>query len=159
DADLQHARQRHRPHASIRIVNGAPYHAEDSALLLYALASHHGIASRDHRILVPPSARSDDASARFTALKDIRLRAPVPHPETKDCSFVDQKQVIRAWALASAYLVRDAQPGLVDISMHTSSKSLHPLLEYLTCKTCKKILQDKIKDDMVLRATVKVLQT
>ncbi|CAA7263836.1 unnamed protein product [Cyclocybe aegerita] len=48
---------------------------------------------------------------RFTALKNILLQPPHPHPPTKECDFIQQRKLTRAWALVSAYLAWDARPG------------------------------------------------
>ena len=48
---------------------------------------------------------------RNGALRDILLVPPLPHPQTKECSFADQKRLTRAWALVSAYLAWEARSG------------------------------------------------
>uniref|UniRef100_A0A8H7XPF2 Uncharacterized protein n=1 Tax=Psilocybe cubensis TaxID=181762 RepID=A0A8H7XPF2_PSICU len=108
----------------------APLYPLDS----YALAAHHHLAPlastvSSHLLSHDMSTVSDEMaerigpvylkrllllhSGRFTALKDILLHAPEPHPETDTCSFEEQRKVTRAWALVSAYLVWDAKPGRV----------------------------------------------
>ncbi|PPQ90285.1 hypothetical protein CVT25_013110 [Psilocybe cyanescens] len=148
----------------------APLYPLDS----YALAAHHRIAAlaatvSAHLLSHDLSTVSDTMaerigpvylkrllllhSDRFAALKDILLRTPVPHSATRSCGFEDQKKVARAWALVSAYLVWDARP---DMSTITLGNALNPLLEHLTCKSCEKALEDKIRDVMVRWIAVKV---
>ncbi|KAH9478582.1 hypothetical protein JR316_0009039 [Psilocybe cubensis] len=166
--------------AETLIASGTPIyelllsHAPLYPLDAYALAAHHGIAAlastvSTHLLSHDMRTISDDMAERigpiylkrllllhtnrFRALKDILLRAPIPHPETPECSFTAQKKVTRAWALVSAYLVWDVKP---DTSTHTLSQSLNPLLDHVTCKECEKILKDKIKEVMVRWTAVKV---
>lgn len=107
-------------------------HAPLYPLNSYALAAHYDIATlactvSSHLLSYDLTTVSDEMaerigsvylkklmllhSTRFKALKDILLQAPMPHPETSDCSLVDQRKMTRAWALVSAYLVWDAKPG------------------------------------------------
>jgi len=100
---------------------------------VYALAAHHDLAElaidTSSHLLSHPLATIDDATAtrigpvyrkrllslhiiRLGALKDILLAPPHPHAPTKDCDFVRQKQLTRAWALVAAYLAWEARPGL-----------------------------------------------
>ena len=48
---------------------------------------------------------------RTEALKRILLQPPHPHPPTPWCDFTEQKKLVRAWALATAYLAWEARPG------------------------------------------------
>jgi hypothetical protein len=49
---------------------------------------------------------------RSDALKSILLHPLHPHPPTGECDFVEQKTLARSWALSTAYLAWDAQPGM-----------------------------------------------
>lgn len=108
-------------------------HAPLFPIELYALAGHHdlktiAIATSSHLLSYPLSNITDDIAERigavylkrllslhvnrFNSLKQILLIPPHPHPETKDCTFEEQKKLTRAWALVSAYLAWDARIGL-----------------------------------------------
>ncbi len=101
-------------------------------LPLYALAGHYGlhdlaVATSSHLLSYPLSNLPDDVAVhmgavylkkllslyldRFNSLKQILLQPPYPHPATKECSFIDQRRLTRAWALVAAYLAWDARPG------------------------------------------------
>lgn len=49
---------------------------------------------------------------RLDALKRILLPPPMSHTPSMTCDFVGQKQLTRAWALATAYLAWEAKPGV-----------------------------------------------
>ncbi|GAW09464.1 hypothetical protein LENED_011619 [Lentinula edodes] len=83
---------------------------------------------------------------RSDALKRILLQPPHPHAPTPWCDFADQKNLTRAWALASAYLAWDARP---DVSTGFLEAALTPLVEHLSCDLCKQGLKDRIKNLIV----------
>ncbi|KAG2009841.1 hypothetical protein CC2G_012723 [Coprinopsis cinerea AmutBmut pab1-1] len=112
-------------------------HAPHSPVEIYALASHHNItalaeAASSHLLAFPCSNISDQQAlkmgpvylmrllllqhARVATLKELLTLPPQFHPETKQCKIVDQKKMIRAWALASASLIWEARPGVYLIS-------------------------------------------
>lgn len=107
---------------------------------------------------------------RSTDLKAILLLPPHPHPPVENCDFEDQRKLTRAWALASAYLVWDSCLGAhrlprtfaftndlnADLSTHGMEAALKPLMEDLTCKLCRRILKEKIRNVVVKWATAKV---
>lgn len=101
-------------------------------LPLYTLAGHHdlydlAVATSSHLLSYPLSNLTDEVVEqmgalylkklmclhleRFNALKQILLQPPHPHPASKECSFMDQRRLTRAWALVAAYLAWDARPG------------------------------------------------
>ncbi|TFK65549.1 hypothetical protein BDN72DRAFT_889355 [Pluteus cervinus] len=90
---------------------------------------------------------------RFNALREMLLSPPHPHPSTKDCNFVDQKGLTRAWALVSAYLAWDAR---ADLSTHSMKLAFGPLAECLSCDDCKNCLQAKLHDVIAKWASVKL---
>uniref|UniRef100_A0A8H8CFQ5 Uncharacterized protein n=1 Tax=Psilocybe cubensis TaxID=181762 RepID=A0A8H8CFQ5_PSICU len=150
------------------------YHAPLHPLESYALAAHHklhplAVSVSSHLLSYDLSKISDDMAerigatylnkmmhlhmSRFTALKNILLHPPHPHPPSKECGFEDQRKLTRAWALVSAYLAWDARPA--DLSTHTMHTALNPLMEHLACTQCHQALEDKIKDVIVQWASVK----
>ncbi|KAF7966829.1 hypothetical protein HWV62_36933 [Athelia sp. TMB] len=78
---------------------------------------------------------------RADALKRILLAPPHPHPPTKQCDYLDQRGLTRAWALASAYLAWDSR---ADVSTDTIESALTPLSNQLTCDLCRGVLQERI---------------
>ncbi|KAF8826682.1 hypothetical protein HHX47_DHR5000127 [Lentinula edodes] len=82
----------------------------------------------------------------------ILLQPPHPHAPTPWCDFADQKNLTRAWALASAYLAWDARP---DVSTGFLEAALTPLVEHLSCDLCKQGLKDRIKNLIVQWSVVK----
>ena len=48
---------------------------------------------------------------RLQALRALLVAPPHPHGPTEMCGFAEQKRLVRAWALATAYLAWDARPG------------------------------------------------
>ncbi len=48
---------------------------------------------------------------RQTALKNLLLPPPQPHPESDSCKFADQRSMSRAWTLVAASLTWDARAG------------------------------------------------
>ncbi|KAF9247245.1 hypothetical protein BU15DRAFT_84774 [Melanogaster broomeanus] len=89
---------------------------------------------------------------RADALKRLLLPPPHPHPPTPACDFLEQKKLTRAWALASAYLAWDARP---DLSTSTIESALAPLSEQLSCESCRRALQDRLKTLIVQWSVVK----
>ncbi|KIL59652.1 hypothetical protein M378DRAFT_84807, partial [Amanita muscaria Koide BX008] len=90
---------------------------------------------------------------RNTALKNILLIPPPPHPPTKECNFTDQKNLTRAWALVSAYLAWDGRP---DLSTSGMQRALSPLTDQLICNQCHQTLHKRIQDVVVQWTSVKV---
>ncbi|GLB43050.1 putative expressed protein [Lyophyllum shimeji] len=109
---------------------------------LYALAAHHdlqelAVAASSHLLSLALST-IDDATAtrigavylrrllclhitRLSALKDLLLAPPHPHPPTKDCDFEKQKRLTRAWALVAAYLAWEARPAHHRLGMKSAT--------------------------------------
>jgi hypothetical protein len=79
---------------------------------------------------------------RTEALKRHLLTPPDTHEPNETCTAAEQKKLIRAWALATAYLAWDAR---ADTSAITISGSLSPLLEHLTCFHCRENLSTRIR--------------
>ncbi|KAJ7616976.1 hypothetical protein DFH06DRAFT_1286069 [Mycena polygramma] len=142
-------------------------HAPLFPLELYALAAHHDIfdlaAPTSSHLLSFPLYRVPDALAqrmgatylkrlifvqlgRSEALKRVLGSFPDQHPPTPDCGFASQKQLSRAWALATASLAWDIRP---DMSTHSLELSLR------TCELCITALNDRVTHLIVQWATVK----
>ncbi|KAF9466654.1 hypothetical protein BDZ94DRAFT_1250416 [Collybia nuda] len=150
------------------LLSFAPLHSIE----LYTLAAHFDLnslaaATSSHLLSFPLATISDDMAERmgavylkrllclhvnrFDALKSILLRAPHPHPPTKECDFEGQKKLTRAWALASAYLAWEARPDTSTYIMHSS---FNPLNNQLTCIHCKRALAERLKDVITQWSTV-----
>lgn len=108
---------------------------------------------------------------RADALKRLLLPPPHPHPPTPTCDYLEQKKLTRAWALASAYLAWDARPGkdckmkqhtgltwnVVDLSTSTMESALAPLGDQLSCESCKRAFQERLKTLIMQWSVVKVI--
>lgn len=107
-------------------------HAPVQPIRIYALAGHFGIEelaiqTSSHLLSYDLSDLTDELAKRMGAvyfkrlmclhmnlldsLKATILQPPRPHPATEACSFVEQKKLSRAWALAASYLAWDSRPG------------------------------------------------
>ncbi|KZV65680.1 hypothetical protein PENSPDRAFT_689667 [Peniophora sp. CONT] len=89
---------------------------------------------------------------RMDALKRILLPPPASHPPSLTCDYVEQKQLTRAWALATAYLAWEAKP---DISIPSIEAALRPLGEHLSCAQCQGLLRERISNLVVQWSLVK----
>ncbi|KAJ6476493.1 hypothetical protein C8R47DRAFT_1187104 [Mycena vitilis] len=148
-------------------------HAPHFPLQLYALAAHHDIAAlavpTSSHLLSFPLSRMPDAMAqrmgatylkrliflhlgRSEALKRVLGPLPDQHPPSPACGFAAQRQLSRAWALATASLAWDIRP---DMSTHTLEASLRPLADHLSCEQCTAALNDCITHLIVQWAAVK----
>lgn len=108
-------------------------HAPICPIDVYELGSHFDLydlakAASSHLLSYPLANITDEMAQRIgatylkrlfelhsdrnDALKRILLVPPHPHPPTRACDFVAQKNLTRAWALVTAYMVWDARPGL-----------------------------------------------
>ncbi|EKM77254.1 hypothetical protein AGABI1DRAFT_93622 [Agaricus bisporus var. burnettii JB137-S8] len=142
-------------------------------LHLYSLAARHeledlAVSSSSHLLSFPLLTLPDEMAirmgaiylkrlfclhlSRMTALKEILLVSPHPHPPTKDCDFTEQKALTRAWALVSAYLAWDARADLSTASLRTA---FEPLIEKLSCELCRSELRKRIKEVISQWAAVK----
>ncbi|KAJ6530108.1 hypothetical protein B0H19DRAFT_1192118 [Mycena capillaripes] len=148
-------------------------HAPLFPLQLYALAAHHDIfdlavPTSSHLLAFPLHRLTDDTvermgatylkrlfflhSGRAEALKRVLGPPPHPHSPTPACDFHSQKDLTRAWALASAYLAWDVRP---DMSTNTLESTLRPLGDNLSCDLCKNALSDRVHDLLVQWSVVK----
>ncbi|KAL1691732.1 hypothetical protein GGG16DRAFT_112865 [Schizophyllum commune] len=139
----------------------------------YALAAQYDLfdlaqATSSHLLSLPLYTVSDEMAQRIgpvylkrlfflhfgrtEALKRILLQPPHPHPPTPWCDFTEQKKLVRAWALATAYLAWEARP---DLSTSTIESSLNPLAEHLTCDECLNTLTERIKNLLIQWSLVK----
>ncbi|KAF9035218.1 hypothetical protein BJ165DRAFT_658734 [Panaeolus papilionaceus] len=151
------------------LLSYAPLHPMD----VYIVAGHHDLyelASQcsPHLLSLSLSTITDQQAERMSVvylkklmllhvtrlneLREILLKVPDYHPETKKCSFNDQRTVSRAWALGTAGLVWDARP---DLSTHSIQTSLSQLMEPLLCDQCQKALKERIKDVVARWTSVK----
>jgi hypothetical protein len=80
-------------------------------------------------------------SQRKEAFKDLMLVAPDSHPETLGCNSERQSSVMRAYALAAAYLVWEVTP---DAGTEWILRGLTPLLEHIDCPICQQNVQRRI---------------
>ncbi|TFK62619.1 hypothetical protein BDN72DRAFT_382746 [Pluteus cervinus] len=156
-------------HTYSALVSYAPLCALD----LYALAAYHrledlAVATSSHLLACSLSVITDDVAqkigsiylkrlfdlhlGRFNALKRVLLTPPHPHPPSKECTFVDQRNLTRSWALVSAYLAWDAR---ADLSTHSMKLAFKPLIENLACELCQESLDHKLRDAVVQWASVK----
>ncbi|KAJ7676637.1 hypothetical protein DFH06DRAFT_1168712 [Mycena polygramma] len=148
-------------------------HAPLFPLELYALAAHHDIfelavPTSSHLLGFPLSRVSNEMAQRMGAiyLKRLiflqlgraealkRVLGPLPdqHPPTPACDISSQKQLSRAWALATAGLAWDIRP---DMSTHSLELALRPLADHLSCELCKSALNNRVAHLIVQWATVK----
>ncbi|EIW80447.1 hypothetical protein CONPUDRAFT_165966 [Coniophora puteana RWD-64-598 SS2] len=148
-------------------------HAPLHPLEVYALAAKYdvydlAVPTSSHLLSFPLASISDEMAdiigskylrqlfflhlGRMDALKRLLLPPPPLHPSMESCSFEDQKQVTRAWALASAYLAWDAQP---DVSMSAMQSALGPLKEQLGCGMCRESLRVRLNHVIVQWSVIK----
>jgi len=148
-------------------------YAHTRPLDLYALSASFGI----HQLAVSASAHllslslcslTDDMAVkigpiylkklfflhlgRLEALKRLLHPPPHSHTPTSSCDSEEQKKLTRSWALASAYLMWNAQPYT---SPNTIDKALCSLANYSTCDLCKLSLQGRIRKLVVQWSVVK----
>jgi len=89
---------------------------------------------------------------RTDALKQLLQSPPRPHAPTSSCGFEEQRELTRAWALASAYLTWNARPHT---GASTIESALRNLANHLTCEICKLSVRDRVHDLVVQWSTVK----
>ncbi|CAK5275572.1 unnamed protein product [Mycena citricolor] len=138
-------------------------HAPLVPLELYALAAHFDIfdlavPTSSHLLGYALSRLTDEDAERMgavylkrlfflhygrvEALKRVLSSPPHPHVPTSSCDFANQKNLNRAWALATAYLSWELRP---DLSTSALESALLPLKDQLPCELCKTSLNDRIK--------------
>lgn len=167
-------------------------HAPQHPLELYILAARHDL----HALAVPTSSHllsltlssltDEDVDSmgprylrrlfflhlgRIDALKRSLLPPPRLHGPTSHCDFAAQKDLTRAWALATSSLAWDAKPGMLalcvrrmndssfrvlDMSTSMLESSLAPLGDHVTCSQCQDELRARINNLIVQWALVKV---
>ncbi|KAH9842441.1 uncharacterized protein C8Q71DRAFT_853000 [Rhodofomes roseus] len=151
------------------VVACAPLHPIDT----YALAATHDLAdaataTSAHLLAFQLATLSDEISTRIgavylrklfflhlgriEALKHLLLQPPNTHTETLECSATQQRSLTRAWALAIAHVMWDAEPNL---STHLLQAALLPLHKELTCPKCQLALRDRIARLTIDWASVK----
>lgn len=132
-------------------------------LQVFTLAASHSI---DHlaiqastAALSVPLSEIDDSSAiamgpiyllrlatlhqqRKDALKSLMLVAPKEHADAPDCSSEDRRSVMRAYALAAAYLAWEVVPNA---DRDWILRGLSPLLGHVSCQQCEKNLRTRIQ--------------
>ncbi|KIM92029.1 hypothetical protein PILCRDRAFT_109264 [Piloderma croceum F 1598] len=138
-------------------------HATSRPLDLFALASQHdledlAIASSVYLLSFSLSTISDEMAERIgpvylkrlffmhlgraEVLRSILLPPPYPHTPTPACDYGKQKNLTRAWTLASAHLAWDAR---ADLSVSAIESALEPLGDRLSCGLCQAALRERIK--------------
>jgi hypothetical protein len=138
-------------------------HAAARPLELFALASQHdlydlAVVTSSHLLSFSLSTVSDEMAERIgpiylkrlffmhlgraEVLRNILLPPPYPHTPTSTCDYRQQKDLTRAWTLASAYLAWDAR---ADLSTSAMESALSPLGDHLLCELCQAGLTERIK--------------
>lgn len=151
-------------------------YAPTRPLDLYALAATNGIyelavLTSPHLLSLNLSSLTDEIAVnigpiylkklfllhlgRTSALKELLQLPPHPHVPTPSCGFEDQRELTRAWALASAYLTWNARPHT---GASTIEAALRNLADHLSCELCKQSLQDRVHDLVVQWSAVRVSQ-
>ncbi|EPQ55607.1 hypothetical protein GLOTRDRAFT_121153 [Gloeophyllum trabeum ATCC 11539] len=148
-------------------------HAPLNPLEIYTLAAAHdlyelAVAASAHLLSLQPFKITDEMAermgavylkrlfflylGRIDALKRILTAPPVAHEPTLSCNFMQQKEMVRAWALAAAYLAWDAKP---DLPISTIRQTMQPLADKLACDLCRQAMLDRIKDMIIQWSAVK----
>lgn len=149
-------------------------YAPTRPLDLYALSASFrihqlAVSASPHLLSLPLCSLTDDMAlkigpiylkklfflhlGRLEALKQLLHPPPPLHDPTPTCGYEEQRKLRRSWALASSYLMWNAQP---DTSPNTIDKTLCSLANHLTCDLCKLSLQDRIRSLAVQWSVVKV---
>lgn len=137
--------------------------AESEPLAIYTLAAAHSIdalavATSVYALSVPLT-DIDSASAstmgavyllrlarlhqtRKDALKGLMLVAPKEHEDTPTCGSEARRSVMRAYALAAAYLAWEVVPNA---DRDWIMRGLSPLLGHVTCRLCEQNLRTRIQ--------------
>lgn len=79
---------------------------------------------------------------RKDALKSLMLVAPKEHSDAPDCNSEDRRSVMRAYALAAAYLAWEVVPNA---DRDWILRGLSPLLGHVSCAQCEKNLRTRIQ--------------
>ncbi|KDQ26066.1 hypothetical protein PLEOSDRAFT_1046286, partial [Pleurotus ostreatus PC15] len=83
---------------------------------------------------------------RLEALRTAVCTAPeghmLDHPSEDQCSTEDQASLKRAWALAAAYLVCTAGPG---VSAQAIDGTFRPLAKHVSCSRCREALDQRLE--------------
>lgn len=79
---------------------------------------------------------------RKDALKALMLVAPKEHADVPDCGPEDRRSVMRAYALAAAYLAWEVVPNA---DRDWILRGLSPLLGHVSCQLCEKNLRARIQ--------------
>ncbi|KAF9261656.1 hypothetical protein L218DRAFT_479691 [Marasmius fiardii PR-910] len=135
-------------------------HAHIDPLKVYLLAAKHNISdlavsTSSHLLSFPLNQITEDIAVqmgpiylsrlfslhknRLSSLKSILSSPPQLHPPSAACKQSKQSSVVRAWTLASAYLIwQDLSTGFIDSVFRT-------LPEYVSCNLCKRAFQRHIQ--------------
>lgn len=79
---------------------------------------------------------------RKDALKALMLVAPKEHPDAPDCGAEARRSVMRAYALAAAYLAWEVVPNA---DRDWILRGLSPLLGHVSCELCEANLRGRIQ--------------
>ncbi|KDQ25463.1 hypothetical protein PLEOSDRAFT_1057751 [Pleurotus ostreatus PC15] len=83
---------------------------------------------------------------RLEALRKIVCTAPEGHlidrASEDRCSAEDQASLKRAWALAAAYIICTAGPG---VSAQTIDGTFRPLVRHVTCSRCRQAMHKRLE--------------
>ncbi|KAF8302598.1 hypothetical protein DL93DRAFT_2145375 [Clavulina sp. PMI_390] len=138
-------------------------HAREQPVDVYALAAAYGleyIAQKASRpsLTTPLTSVTDEQVTmmgsvylrrlvhlhhnRLEALKNILLTLPAWHARSNPVACNDtEANVLRAWALVTAYLAWEARPDMSTVEL---AQVLAPLLDSVSCSVCKNNLQERI---------------
>lgn len=151
-------------------------HAPTRPLDLYAFAATNGlhelaVLASPHLLSLDLSSVSDDIAVkigpiylkklfflhlgRTSALRELLQLPPHPHVPTPSCGFEEQRELTRAWALASAYLTWNARPHT---GASTIEAALRNLANHLSCELCRLSIQDRVHDLVLQWSAVRVSQ-
>ena len=76
-------------------------------------------------------------------LKRVIIKPPQPHPEAVHCNADGQQKLMRAWALAVAYISWDCHP---DTSASAIESTLYGLGDQISCGVCLARLRERIRE-------------
>jgi len=148
-------------------------HAPLNPMQLYIVAAAHdlqelAVACSAHLLSLPLCNITDDMAqrmgpsylkrlfflhlGRIDALKRLLTAPPPAHEPTLSCNFMEQKEMVRAWALAAAYLAWDAKP---DMPVSTIRQTMQPLADKLSCNLCRQAMSNRIKNVITQWVSVK----
>ncbi|KAF8908776.1 hypothetical protein CPB85DRAFT_1222520, partial [Mucidula mucida] len=92
-------------------------------------------------------------SSRKDALKELLSERLEAHPPTASCNYSTYDRLCRAWVLAAACLLWDAD---ANISTATIQSALLSLQDGVKCKSCRRIIVARVKSIVIQWSEMKV---